>query len=210
MLIYVVRLPNTMLKIAISGKMGSGKTTLLNAIKDFHNKNHFILTGEDSNLVTRLSLADPVKEVASRYFGMPPNTKDRKLLQQIGQKFREIDPDVWVKLLNQRARDPERYAGQSDKWSAVICDDVRFPNEAKALKDAGWIMIRLDVSEKEQQRRLEKAYGESWKEHWKNRNEVSETSLDDDTESWDYVFTDLHLDKINDAVEEIYEPFQLN
>lgn len=200
-----------MLKIAISGKMGSGKTTMFNAIRDFHNQNHFNLTGEEDELVTRLSLADPVKEVASRYFGMPPTTKDRKLLQQIGQKFREIDPDVWVKILNNKAEALDLLSRNehNTKWEAVICDDVRFPNEAKALKEAGWIMIRLEVSEKEQQRRLQEAYGDDWKEHWKNRNEISETALDDDQETWDWIFTDLPLENINEAIEEIYEPFKL-
>jgi len=199
-----------MLKIAISGKMGSGKTTLFNAIRDFHNQNHYILTGEQEDLVTRLSLADPVKEVASRYFGMPPTTKDRKLLQQIGQKFREIDPDVWVKLLDKKAQLLENKHDSPTKWEAVICDDVRFPNEANSLKDAGWIMIRLEVSEKEQQRRLKAAYGATWEDHWKNRNEISETALDNETEQWDFVFEDLPLNKIDEAIEEIYEPFKIN
>ena len=95
-------------------------------------------------------------------------------LSQVVGKFREIDPDVWVKLLNQRTIDLERYAGPSDQWSAVICDDDRFPNEAKALKDAGWIMIRLDVSEKEQQRRLESLRNRNRRDLFDKQDEVDE------------------------------------
>ena len=60
------------MKIAISGKMGSGKTTLTNEILrqlEVQNKQ-----GE------RLSLADPVKEVARNYFLMLAPEKDRALL----------------------------------------------------------------------------------------------------------------------------------
>ena len=202
-----------MLKIAISGKMGSGKTTLYEALAKFHNRNHYMRYGTEEDVVHRFSLADPVKEIAINYFGMPVNKKDRKLLQQIGQKFRSIEENVWVRLMIEKVEyqelEQELWTTQSRLWEAGICDDVRFPNEVEALKESGWIMIRLNVSEEEQKRRLKCAYGEGWKVHWKNRNEISETALDNYDFDWDYVFDDLDMKDIPQKVKEIYAPFKI-
>lgn len=196
-----------MLKIAVSGKMGSGKTTFYETLREFHNNNHHNISGKEDDVVYRFSLADPVKEVAYNYFGMPSDIKDRKLLQQIGQKFREIDPDVWVNLMINKVEKQE--IKEWENWEAAICDDVRFPNEAKALKDDGWVMIRLEVSENEQKRRLKSAYGDGWEEHWKNRHEISETALDNYDFEWDYIFTDLDIKDIPTKIKEIYAPHRI-
>ena len=75
------------LKIAISGKMGSGKTTLAEEIRKQFTEGY---NGHSA----MVSLGAPVKEVARNYFLMPADVKDRLLLQQIGQQFRTIKPDV--------------------------------------------------------------------------------------------------------------------
>ena len=111
---------------------------------------------------------------------MPEDYKDRPLLQKIGQQFREIEPKVWINLLIDRAN---RYEETQDELESVdgamigcaICDDVRFPNEIEALKEAGWITIRLDVAD-ERKSRLQ-VYGEDWESHWNNRNEISKPHL---------------------------------
>ena len=74
-----------------------------------------------------------------------------------------------------------------------ICDDVRFRNEVSALQTQNWTTIRLPVSESEQQRRLQQAYGERWTP-LENRFEASEIDLDDRC-SWDYIFEDLPLER---------------
>jgi len=173
--------------IAISGKMGSGKTTLTQEIMRQLDAAGFS--------AAHVSLAGPVKEVAHRYFGMNPNTKDRALLQAIGQGFRTIRSDVWIELLKQQCADPQ---------TIYICDDVRFRNEVQALQSDDWRLIRLSVSEQEQQRRLEMAYGAEWTEHWKNRFEASETDLDSASEiEWSEIFHDLPLRSVPDAAAEI-------
>jgi len=174
------------MKIAISGKMGSGKTTLTNEILrqlEFQNKQ-----GE------RLSLADPVKEVARNYFLMPAHEKDRALLQKIGQQFRAIRASVWIDLMMARAESEE---------VVYLCDDIRFQNELDAVSEDGWISIRLEVSESEQKRRLQEAYGDSWELHWQNRNEISETNLDGCEERFDMVLTDLALEDVPAVVENL-------
>ena len=174
-------------KIAISGKMVTGKTTLLNAI-----------TALNPQFV-KVSLADPVKDVAQRYFKMPKEDKDRSLLQKIGQQFRSIRPTVWIDLLNAEAE------VNADGGNSSICDDVRFPNEIESMKQNGWLTIRLEVNEEERLRRVKNTYGDNWQNHWDNRFEESETSLDGYDFEWDYVFTDMLYENIEVFAKELCE-----
>ena len=75
------------MKIAIIGKMCSGKSFLSNYLVQEKN-------------FTRIGFGDFVKKYAAEIFGM--ETKDRKLLQDLGQKLRQIDRYVWVKLLEKK------------------------------------------------------------------------------------------------------------
>lgn len=181
------------LKIAISGKMGSGKTTLAQEIRTQFTEGY---NGHSA----MVSLGAPVKEVARNYFLMPADVKDRLLLQQIGQQFRTIKPDVWVDLL---MRDVD---GMTDTTEVelVICDDVRFENEFKAMQQDGWLTIRLTVDEAEQQKRLEMAYGDKYLKHWENRNEISETDLDA-VEGFDMTLHNLELSMVPHTASEILE-----
>ena len=88
------------MRIGLMGKMASGKSTLAARImKKYPN-------------IKKLSLAEPVKEIANNLFNM--KDKDRHLLQQIGTKMREIDPDVWVDTLLRKINDCDN----------IIVDDV--------------------------------------------------------------------------------------
>lgn len=84
----------------------------------------------------------------------------RQLLQHIGDKMREIDPDIWVKgLLN------SYYSFEN--W---IIPDLRFKNEAKGIRetDTNSLLIRVENP------------------RVKLMNHKSEIDLDDYTE-WDYI-----------------------
>lgn len=179
--------------IAISGKMGSGKTTLADEIMKQVHESH-------PDVATKVSLAAPVKEVAYKYFLMPEDVKDRQLLQKIGQNFRHIKEDVWVDLMLNNVG----ALTDTTPVDVVICDDMRFTNELNCLKKDGWFIIRLTVDEEEQKRRLESAYGDSWTSHWENRNEVSETDLDDN-EDFDMTLHNLPLEDVPFTASEILE-----
>ena len=58
------------------------------------------------------SFASGVREVARNVFGM---TKNRELLIQIGNKMREIDPDVWAK----------RVIREADNHPFCLVDDLQ-------------------------------------------------------------------------------------
>ncbi len=65
----------------------------------------------------------------------------RHLLQQIGtEMFRRLWPDVWINAWRRRLCSIDRYG---DAEGFVICPDVRFPNELKAIHDLGGVVIRL-------------------------------------------------------------------
>ena len=103
-------------------------------------------------------------------FGM--KDKDRPLLQQIGMKMREIRESVWLDVLIREAEKYELYG------YSVVCDDVRFVNEAKTLKENGWTVIKLVITDDLQKQRLQDTYGDDWKIHWNNRTDASETEVD--------------------------------
>tara|TARA_B100000683_G_C12496928_1_gene556436 strand:+ start:2612 stop:3133 length:522 start_codon:yes stop_codon:yes gene_type:complete len=162
------------MRIAIAGKMASGKTTLAKAL---------IERG-----FQKLSLGGKVKDIARDLFKM--DVKDRPLLQQIGMKMREIRPSVWIDYIIDIGK-----AGGD-----MVIDDVRFVNEAKALKEAGWTIIRLNIEDNLQKERLQNTY-DNWEVHWNNRGDPSETEVMQILAN----HVDLELESGPDAVEQMLE-----
>jgi len=147
------------MKIGICGKMASGKTTLASHL-------------ENNLKFEIISMAGEVKRVGRELFGM--TKKDRPLLQKIGMKMREIRPTVWLDAVILQAKNHDK----------VVCDDVRFINEAKSLKADGWLLVKLDIAEELQKSRLQKAYGDDWEVHWNNRSDPSESEVNEIPLDW--------------------------
>jgi len=145
------------MKIAINGKMCSGKTTTSQFII------HYFKEKKDITL-KKVSFADKVYELAYELFNM--KEKDRRLLQAIGTKMREIDENVWINSVLNKYDDN------------IILDDARYLNEIEALKNAGFVLIKLDIPKDEQLRRLKKCYPDTYNVHINNMNHESETSMD--------------------------------
>lgn len=106
---------------------------------------------------------------------------NRELLQRFGTEVgRSISPTLWVDALF------TSYS-EDDHW---IIPDVRFPSEAKAIKDRGGIVIRVD------------------RETLSHDNHPSETALDD-YEGFDYrIDNNSDIEHLIDKVKGIM--FQLN
>ena len=126
------------MRIAILGKMCSGKTTTSNFIIDY-------LKNNENIIIKKVSFATKVYDIAYDLFDM--KIKNRELLQSIGTKMREIDEDIWIK-----------YVLKNNK-NNIIIDDLRYPNELKALKKEIYI-IKLDLikSSKEIKKMLSRSH----------------------------------------------------
>ena len=157
--------------IGISGKQRSGKDTVA---KYLDNKYGFI----------RVSFANPLKRLAIDYFGLTP--KDvyvrkpdnvRKFLQELGRLGRSIDKDFWVKKALSKYN-------ENELW---VVSDVRYKNEAEAVKNLEGILIRIEADRDIRLQRGPLAY----------ENDLSETDLDD--YSFDYVIQN------NGSIKELYK-----
>jgi hypothetical protein len=110
---------------------------------------------------TRVAFADPLKGVALRLNPFIPTgygvhvrlkslikdvgweyAKDnypevRRVLQTAGQTVRDLDPDFWVNLAMDKI-------DAADTWNMpVVVTDVRYPNEAEALRNRGFVLVRV-------------------------------------------------------------------
>ena len=165
--------------IGISGRRGVGKTALANyfvgeyghlkfsfaeELKELA-KVIFPLTDVDLNSITR-------KEKKFRDYDFTP----RELLCNLGDFVRYHDKDYWVKKTLSKC---------SKKGIDYVIDDVRYPNEAEAIKAAGGKLIRVNRYPKLN------PYG-------KNLDIPSETSLD--TYEFDYVVHEVW----NTTLESLY------
>ena len=140
------------MKIAITGKMCSGKTTLSNYLCQIEPRFQVFSFGKK------------VKQVASDLFGMDPLIKDRSLLTSLGQKMREIDPDVWINYVIK----------QTEGIDYCLIDDLRYQNEYLALAKNGWKIIQLTMSDDLQEKRIREIYPLNYEDHLKNRTHLSE------------------------------------
>jgi hypothetical protein len=134
--------------IALIGKARSGKDSIAQHLTRYWS-------------FTRVAFADPLKEMALRIDPVVPNKMDepdrlsrivgdygwerakdlypevRRFLQSLGQSVRELDDRFWI---NQAAPKLATAAG----WNLpVVVTDVRYVNEAIALRDAGFTLVRV-------------------------------------------------------------------
>lgn len=102
---------------------------------------------------TKLSFAGPLKKLAKELFGVEGKDGDaRRVYQQLGQKMREIDPDVWIKAL---LRDLDK--SHTDVTRFVI-DDVRYLNEAEALRARGFKIVYVMCKKSARMHRINELY----------------------------------------------------
>jgi len=144
-------------KIAICGKMGSGKTTLANnLIKAYP-------------IFKKRSLASGVKKFARFVYDIPSEKKDRILFQKIGDGARtELFEDIWITTMLR----------QCEGEDFLIVDDVRYYNEVVKLKQKGWNIIKINISNELQEQRIQRTYPDDWETHLSSRNHNSETEME--------------------------------
>lgn len=126
--------------IGFTGPMGSGKSTAIEHIRNATN-----------TPVNNIKFAKPLYDlqeaiynrVSSVYRRPADFVKDRKLLQWLGTEWgRGLDEDLWRKLW--AAEVEHCYNHVPNGW--IVCDDVRFDNEASLVKYMGGHVIRLECN----------------------------------------------------------------
>ena len=158
------------MKIAICGKMTSGKTYISNKLAQKYNLEIY-------------SFARGVKKIAKELFNM--NYKDRLLLQNLAQKMKEINENVWINYLDNII----------NKKKNIIIDDLRFPNELKYLRKNNFIIIRLKISKEEQKKRLKIKY-KNYNNHIKGINHESELNIENLKVDYEVISNEKTFDKI--------------
>lgn len=153
------------MNIFINGRGGSGKTEIANYLVEQYG-------------YTEITLADPIYEIAEKYYGM--EKKDRRLLQEIGQKLREIDPDIWVKYAIRTI--------ENNPDIKYVLSDVRQENEYEHFYEMGFSPIRVFASLENRIQRIEKRDGIKVDDEYIDRleNNRAETGADDK-----YYFKDI-------------------
>lgn len=169
-----------MIIVGISGKRGVGKTSLANYMTRHHG-------------FVKVSLSEPLKDLASTLFDFDPKDftditrkekpwreyewSPREFLIHLGEFMRYHDKDYWLKLA---------LAQCSKKGGYYVFDDIRFRNEADAIRGLGGKVVRLNRYEKEN------PYG-------KNLDIPSETDLDN------YKFDVVIEDCVNKSLKDLHE-----
>ena len=178
--------PGKRYRIALSGKAGSGKTTLAKRlVEDFG--------------FARLSFAGALKEELTSLLGLglpefeADKRKWRPLLQVWGSARRDVSEGYWVRKLLVRL--------PVNRGSPVVIDDLRYENEAQALKREGFYLVRLDCPSLDSIRYL-RGQGMGIEEADVIRMHPSETDLDG-YDQFDLVLEaprSRHLDTIYDEL----------
>lgn len=152
------QLPN----IALIAKMRAGKDTVYEILQEW------------GFPVVRLAFGDSMKEMAHLEFpDVPREPKPIEMYQQYGQAKRMFDPDVFIKPTMSKLWFEQTLDRGHDRRRTYVVTDVRQPNEYAAVKDAGFVIVKVHASEEVRISRM-KANGEA----------VSQEILNAPTESY--------------------------
>lgn len=159
------------LLIGLSGKAGAGKSTAAmhlerQGYQGFALADKLKQVAADLFGFSREQLYGCLKEIPDQCFGKSP----RWVLQHLGTACREVWPEVWIWHLE---RDIMGF-WQTCPHIPVVVTDVRFRDEAAALRRRGAVLVRIERAGAGASRGLE--------------GHESETGLDD-FYCWDYVIT---------------------
>lgn len=110
--------------LLFAGKAGVGKNTSADLVEELYS-----LGVHSSVKIAQFSFAGSLKAIAKE-MGWDGNKdeKGRRLLQQLGAAGRAYDKDVWAKCCLS--------AIQESDCDIAMITDLRFPNEAKVIKEA--------------------------------------------------------------------------
>jgi dephospho-CoA kinase len=165
-------------KIAVVGRIRSGKNTFSDYITEHYGHKQF-------------AFGEGIKEVIKRYFPEAiASKKPRKHYQVIGQSFRELNPEIWIEILQEKLEDHYEYHGEYP----VLVNDLRQINEYQALKLAGFTVVKVEASEEIRIKRIMDSGDIFSPEQLKHSTELQAEAC-----PYDYLVTN------NDYLETLYE-----
>jgi dephospho-CoA kinase len=169
--------------IGISGKKHSGKDTVFEIIDSLIPEHYFL---------ENKKFADKLKTICAILTGRPisdfyDHSKYGEYLIEYGMTIRELQQKVGTEAMRDNINQNvwvHALFSDYDETKHWIITDVRFPNEAQAIKDRNGILIRIN------------------RPSLKNDdNHPSETSLDE-YENWDYIINNNGT--VNELKNKIY------
>ena len=119
------------IRFILIGRAGSGKDT----VADYLIENYGFI---------KLSFAAKLKEIAEGMFPILWQENKRKLLQDLGMKFREIEENCWVDYILR----------QVHKYPKVVITDCRYENEYEICLNSGFIPIKVNCDDKTRAKRI--------------------------------------------------------
>lgn len=145
-----------MIKIALAGTARAGKDTFANVLE-----RELASQGYD---VVKVAFADYLKELYQQLFAhIPTTTKPRDAYITLGNAFREIDPNFWIRPVESISRYLEDgEASLASAPVALIITDTRYFNEALWAEQEGFLVVKVDADPLIRQARAE-ALGETLK-----------------------------------------------
>jgi hypothetical protein len=131
--------------IGFNGSMGVGKSTAIKCLKDMLED----MIHTDMPQVRLVKFAQPLydmqefvyRRITSVHKRSEGFTKDRKLLQWLGTDWGRdtISKTLWVDIWKAEVR----VLQEVHPNDIVVCDDIRFDNEAEAFKAMGGTLVKL-------------------------------------------------------------------
>src|SRR5690606_2872683 len=138
--------------VGLVGKARSGKDTFASglALQGFHRvafadplRRALAETNPIVGTIGRTDMTSQLSGVLAAYGGWeglkasPYAAEVRRLLQRYGQSIRRVDPEFWLRAGLGAAREHRSF----DR--AVVITDVRYANEADAIRADGGILVRV-------------------------------------------------------------------
>lgn len=173
-----------MVKIGIIGAMRSGKDTFAEPLV------HSGCYG--------LQFATGIKLIINRFFPQAYTAgKPREYYQHIGQSLRQLDPDVWVKDLE----DDYQQVLKHYPDTSFIITDVRQPNEVQWCRDNGFTLVKIVTDEATRRERIEACGDQFEPEQFYHETEL----YVDEVEADIYVDGNVSIEQLQQKALEIYE-----
>lgn len=180
------------MKIALFGKIRSGKDTVGKLLIEEYG-------------FSRVAFGDGIGEIIKRYFPEAwVGGKPRKHYQHIGQQLRVLNPDVWINYLLKTVEAWEELDETMNITSHTVVTDGRQVNEAKRLKEEGFVIVRVTTDTATRLERMKSLGDVFTKEDLLHETELNVDLIEPDIE----IFNNGTLEDLRERVKEMIEKLQ--